>query len=66
MSLSDEWAQELGNVELTYLYRILDRAIETDARDDRYLILKSKGEHDVAWAVKDEYERRAAAGEGVF
>lgn len=60
MSLSDAWAHNLDNVSLTYLYRILNRLIICGE------LLASKGEQDTAWAVKDEYERRKAAGEAVF
>lgn len=57
MSLDDTWAQDLGDVELTYLYRIMNRLIEAEA----YVPwLPSKPEQDVAWAVKHEYENRAA------
>lgn len=55
MSLSDAWAQDLDNVSLTYLYRIMNRLIETKAYDPW---LPSKGEQDIAWAVKNEYEDR--------
>lgn len=58
MSLSDEWARSLGDVELSYLYRICSRAIEEDEREGRCSRLRSKGEQDVAWAVKQEFEDR--------
>lgn len=59
MSLSDAWAQDLDNVSLTYLYRIMDRLIVNNEQGImRGLLLMSKGEHDIAWAVKNEYEDR--------
>jgi hypothetical protein len=64
MSLSDEWVQGLGNVELSYLYRICSRAIDGDEREGRSSRLRSKGEQDVAWAVKQEFEDRLARKPG--
>jgi len=60
MSLPDAWAENLGDVELSFLYRICDRAISGDERDGRCVRLRSKGEQDVAWAVKCEFENRLA------
>lgn len=62
MSLSDAWAEALSDVELTMLYRTLNRLITAE----RYDLMPTKGEQDVAWAVKQEYERRMGAGGGVF
>lgn len=64
MSLSDAWAQGLDGVTLSYLYRICNRAIEEDERDMKCNRLRSKGEQDVAWAVKDEFERRFRQEDG--
>ncbi|HEY1700842.1 MAG TPA: hypothetical protein VGG75_14115 [Trebonia sp.] len=55
MSLSNVWAEDLDDVSLTFLYRILNRMIENGHRG-----LESKSEQDIAWAVKHEYEERAA------
>jgi hypothetical protein len=63
VSLGDEWAASLGDVELTYLYRTINRIIEADAYA---MWLPGKGEQDVAWAVKQEYERRLEAQNGVL
>jgi hypothetical protein len=60
MSLSNEWTQDLGDVELSFLYRICSRAIADDQREGRCSRLRSKGEQDVAWAVKQEFENRLA------
>jgi hypothetical protein len=67
MSLPDEWVQSLGDVELSYLHRICSRAIAEDEREGQSSRLRSKGEQDVAWAVKQEFEGRLArqADEGV-
>lgn len=54
MSLSDEWAGSLGDVELTMLYRTFNRVIEAE----NYAVIPTKGEQDTAWAVKHEFERR--------
>jgi len=58
MSLPDEWARSLGDAELSYLYRICNRAIEEDEREGQASRLRSKGEQDVAWAVRQEFEER--------
>jgi hypothetical protein len=62
VSLDDSWAGGLGDVELTMLYRTLNRLIT----QERYALMPTKGEQDVAWAVKQEYERRLAAQHGVL
>ncbi len=62
MSLDDSWAGGLGDVELTMLYRTLNRLITRE----RYDLMPTKGEQDVAWAVKQEYERRLEAQHGVL
>jgi hypothetical protein len=64
MSLSDAWAEELGDVELSFLYPIVNRLIEGDDKIEPYEYLPSKGEQDTAWAVKYEFERRMALPEG--
>lgn len=63
MSLSSAWAEDLGNIELSYLYRILNRLIGGEHYAD---FLPTKGEQDVAWAVKHEYEERREAGEDML
>jgi hypothetical protein len=57
MSLSDTWAEELGDIELSMLYRTMNRAITLEKYRE---FLPTKGEQDVAWAIKHEYERRKA------
>ena len=73
MSLSDAWVEELGDVILTMMYRTYNRAIELDEIDAQagtYVRetarLQDKGEQDVAWAVKTEYERRLEKQGGVL
>jgi hypothetical protein len=63
VSLDDSWAGGLGDVELTMLYRIMNRLIEAEAYREW---LPTKGEQDTAWAVKHEYERRLEAQHGVL
>lgn len=62
MSLDDSWAQELGDVELTYLYRTMNRAITLEKYGE---FLPTKGEQDTAWAIKHEYEDRLEKQGGV-
>ena len=54
MSLSEVWAEDLGDIELSMLYRTFNRIIEAE----NYALIPTKGEQDTAWAVKHEYERR--------
>ena len=54
MSLDYSWAEDLGAVELTMLYRTMNRLIG----QNRYDLMPTKGEQDVAWAIKYEYEVR--------
>jgi len=61
MSLNDSWAQELDDLALSFLYRICNRLIEGDAGVKAYVNLRSKGEQDTAWAIKQEFERRMEA-----
>jgi hypothetical protein len=62
MSLDDTWAGSLGDVELTMLYRTLNRLIT----QERYDLMPTKGEQDTAWAVKHEYEDRLEKQGGVL
>jgi hypothetical protein len=57
MSLDDTWAQDLGDIELSMLYRTMNRAITLEKYRE---FLPTKGEQDTAWAIKQEYERRKA------
>lgn len=66
MSLSDTWAESLDDLELSFLYRICNRLIEGDDKVKAYAQLRSKGEQDIAWAIKHEFERRAAAQRGTL
>ena len=61
MALSDTWVEELSDVTLSYLYRICNRLIEADDSPGTTRALRSKGEEDVAWAVKYEFEHRPRA-----
>jgi hypothetical protein len=55
VSLSDAWAEDIDDVTLTYMYRTYNRIIEAEAYRQWLTV---KGEQDVAWAVKHEYEDR--------
>jgi hypothetical protein len=66
MSLGNEWAEELDDIYLTYLYRLCNTAIEGNRQVEAYELIPSKGEQDTAWAVKHEYEERAAKNPEFF
>ncbi len=49
----DNDVEVMGDMLLTILYRTYNRAIE-----DGYKAIPTKGEQDLAWAVKQEFEKR--------
>ncbi len=52
----DNDVESMDPALLTVLYRTFNRAIE-----NRYEAIPTKGEQDLAWAVKQEFEKRWAA-----
>lgn len=62
MSLSDQWVEDLRDLELSMLYRTMNRAITLEKYRE---FLPTKGEQDIAWAIKNEYEDRLEKQGGV-